>query len=742
MPENRARGSRLVIVSNRLPFQVESRDEQMKYQETAGGLVTGLSSYLARMRNEQGGPEHLWVGWPGSYVEPRMQDQLTREALERFRSVPVYLSEEEIESFYYGFCNETVWPLFHYFPGRTVYRADYWQRYQQVNEVFRDAVLGVLEDGDVVWVHDYHLMLLPLMLKERAPATPVGYFHHIPFPSFEIFRLLPGHWRRRILEGLLGSDLIGFHTFDYSQHFLQSVLRILGYEQSLGNVTLPGRVARVDTFPMGIDFEHFWHAAATPEIQQERATIQKSLPSSKLILSVDRLDYSKGILNRLLGFETLMETNPALHGKVVLIMIVVPSRTGVEEYRLMKKQVEEQVGRINGRFGAIHWTPVIYEYHSLSFEYLVALYSLCDVALVTPLRDGMNLVAKEYIATRTDRTGVLVLSEMAGASKEMGEAIIVNPNNREEIAQALKDALDMPLDEQRRRNTILQARLKRYDVRRWANDFVGSLKQIEQVQSRFLAKLLPLQAARDIREAYRRASRRVMLLDYDGTLVPFAARPNLAVPPDSILRLLQRLTLAPGSEVVLISGRDRETLQRWFGEVGIHLVAEHGVWLRSAGGEWRTPKPLSMEWKPNVFPILELYCDRLPGSFLEEKGFAIAFHYRGADPEQSSSLVGELKDHLASLTANIDIQILQGHKVVEVRTAGVDKGSTARHWLASSDIDFILALGDDWTDEDLFAVLPEWAFSVRVGITTTRAKFNVRDHEEAVRFLETLAQAS
>ena len=618
-----------------------------------------------------------------------------------------------MERFYLGFCNATIWPLFHYFPTYTVYEPTFWEQYKQINQCFCDALENVLRPDDVVWVHDYHLMLLPRLLKARRPRLSVGFFLHIPFPSHEVFRLLPVEWRREILEGLLGADLIGFHTYEYTRHFLQSVLRILGYEHQFSQILTSDHPVKVDTFPMGIDFEKFSAAAVDGEIQRERREMVSTLSGFKLVLSVDRLDYSKGISHRLEGFESFLENNPEYHRKVVLLMIVVPSRIGVRQYERMKRQIEELVGKINGRFGGLGWTPIVYQYRNVPFSSLVSLYTASDICLVTPLRDGMNLVAKEYVATRTDGSGVLVLSEMAGSASELPEAIVINPNNRYEIAQALKDALETPLDEQKRRNRIMQNRLRRYDVKRWADDFLGALAGAREMQDRIEAKLLPFDERNEIIDGYKVSRRRALFLDYDGTLSPLARFPFMARPDESKIKLLGLLASESGNHVVIISGRDRQTLDSWFGSLSIGLVAEHGAWIKEVGQSWQLVKPVANEWKEKLLPILEIYTDRLPGAFIEDKESSLAWHYRPADPEQGGFLASELVDNLDSMIAKTDLQVIQGSKVVEIRHAGVDKGSAARQWLAKNDYDFILAVGDDATDEDLFRAMPASAVTLQ-----------------------------
>ncbi|HYA28155.1 MAG TPA: bifunctional alpha,alpha-trehalose-phosphate synthase (UDP-forming)/trehalose-phosphatase [Acidobacteriota bacterium] len=729
-------GRRLVIVSNRLPFNVSVEEGGIVFRPSAGGLVTGLASVREAGKKVPAlPPTQLWVGWPGGTVDDSLRANLIREASERFQSYPVFLSETEMEQFYFGFCNATIWPLFHYFTSYVDYQPSCWDQYKQINQRFADALKNVLRPEDVVWVHDYHLMLLPRLLKARQPQLSVGFFLHIPFPSFEVFRLLPAEWRREILEGLLGADLIGFHTYEYTRHFVQSVLRILGHEHRLGQILAPDRVIKVDTFPMGIDFDKFANAVADADTERETRDLRNTLTGIKLILSVDRLDYSKGILHRLEGYELFLETNPEYHGKVALLMVVVPSRIGVLQYDLMKRQLEELVGKINGRFGRVGWTPVVYQYRNVPFPSLVALYAVSDVCLVTPLRDGMNLVAKEYVATRCDGTGVLILSEMAGAAKELPEAIIVNPNNRLEIAAALREALNTPVEEQKRRNGLMQRRLRRYNVSRWANDFLTSLIGMREIQNRIESKLLSRSAARELVARYQGSLRRLLFIDYDGTVTPLVRQPTLAKPNAMLIELLKRLAADAKNSVILTSGRDRRTLEEWFGDLPLGMVAEHGAWLRGLGQPWQRAKAPASEWKRELVPILEIYADRLPGSFVEEKEESVAWHHRLADPEQAELRAQELIDHLHALTAETDLQVVKGSKVVEIRRAGVDKGSGALYWLADGDYDFIFAIGDDATDEDLFKFLPPSAISIRVGIAGTHAQYNIRNSAEVIDLL-------
>ncbi|MEN6425374.1 MAG: bifunctional alpha,alpha-trehalose-phosphate synthase (UDP-forming)/trehalose-phosphatase [Phycisphaerales bacterium] len=764
---------RLLVVSNRLPIVAVEEEGVMKFQESAGGLVSGISAYLDSLKGSSfAETEHLWIGWPGVTIEDAAKQSATAAALSKFDAHPVFLAERSMDKFYHGFCNKIIWPLFHYFPSYADFDESFYAHYKCVNQIFCEAVAEIMQPGDVVWIHDYHLMLLPKLLRDKHPSAEIGFFLHIPFPSFELFRLLPMTWRSEILDGLLGADLIGFHTHDYAQYFLRCVLRILGHEHSLGKILLPNRLVKVSTFPMGIDFQKFHTAAANPAPRMEKSDPLESLKPFKIVLSIDRLDYAKGILNRLEGYGLFLENNPQWREKVVLVLVVVPSRIGVEYYQQTKRQIDELVGKINGGYSTVGWTPVLYQYKFLPFEALSPLYAASHVALITPLRDGMNLIAKEYVASRPDKTGVLILSEMAGASKDLAEALIINPNSVGEIAAALRTALEMPEPEQIRRNEIMQRRLQQYDVVRWADDFLTRLSTVKAEGNRLRSRLLGPPAREQLFGDYSRAHRRMLFLDYDGTLVPFARDPQAARPTSELMAVLRTLAEDARNEITLISGRDKNTLSDWFAGLHLVLVAEHGVWIRRPDQQWQLSKPLDNAWKSTIMPVLRTYADRLPGAFVEEKEYSAVWHYRAADPELGSSLAKELVDDLVSFTANINVQVLQGSKVVEVKCAGINKGDAALPLLrepeassskgegtgakgeasgagletsnsklqTSSPSHFILAVGDDWTDEDLFKALPSTAYTIRVGIRHSHARFNTHNQMEVMDLLKELAR--
>ncbi len=722
---------RLLMVSNRLPVTVHRRRGQLQFEPSTGGLATGLSSFY-RSYNA------LWIGWPGIDRKEGMaiKDDIQQKLLTE-NCYPVFLSQKEVDEYYGKFCSTTIWPLFHYFPQYASYSESSWQAYERANRTFCDAIVEVWEQGDTIWVHDFHLMLLPQMLRDRLPDPTIGFFLHIPFPSIELFRLLP--WRTALMNGMLGADLIGFHTWEYAGHFLASARFLLGYDSWMGKITAGDRLSRVDAFPMGIDYERFAETATKPEVDKEVEKLNRSFRDRRVILSVDRLDYTKGILRRLEAFGLFLDRNPQYRERLTFVLVVVPSRTMVSRYALLKRQIDEMVGAINGKHGTIGWTPIWYIYRSIPFQSLVALYRRAEVALITPVRDGMNLVAKEYLASRVDDNGVLILSETAGAAKELGEALTINVNNDDDIVTALQDALEMSDAEQAERLRIMQRRLRRYNVQRWAEDFIHTLLDTHKLQEEMGVRILGAQARRKLVKTYQQAQRRLLLLDYDGTLVSFASRPSRAIPPQEVLDLLYSLGSEPANEVVLTSGRDRGSLDGWFSELPINLVAEHGVWLKPRGrNEWEMIEPLTAEWKEEVRPILEVYADRTPGSFVEEKDFSLVWQYRRSDSRLGELRARELVAHLEGLTTNLNLQVLEGSKVVEVKNAGVNKGRAALKWLSEGNYDFVLAVGDDWTDEDTFNAIPEAQWSIKIGLSSTGAKYNISSHSKVLALLHEL----
>jgi trehalose 6-phosphate synthase/phosphatase len=588
--------------------------------------------------------------------------------------------------------------------------------------------------GDTIWVHDYQLLCLPSLLRERLPDARIGFFLHIPFPSSEVYRILP--WRMEVLEGLLGADLIGFHTYGYLRHFTTSLVHLMGLEAEVDRVIFDRREVRLGVFPLGIDAARFEALASDPDVINEAASIRASAGDRHLFLGIDRLDYTKGIPRRLLALERLLDSEPSFRDRVRMIQIAVPSRVKVESYRDLRSQVEELVGRINGARGTLDSTPIHYLYRSITPRRLVALYKAADVMLVTPLRDGMNLVAKEFVASRVDEDGVLLLSEFAGASSELAGALLVNPYDVDGLASAMKEALTMDPEERQARMIQLRRRVRTYTSNRWADQFVQELSTPVTEVAPPPADTSQMELARLV-EDLRKARRLSLILDYDGTLVPIESFPDLAVPDRDLLDLLSALADRPATSVIVASGRDRDTLERWLGRISVGLAAEHGFWTRFPGEAWESATAIPPDLFLRVRPIFEQFTADTPGSFIEEKTTSLAWHYRLVDPVFGERQAHELRMMLGDALSNQPLEVLENKRVIEVRLGGAAKSRVLQR-IANIEGETIVAIGDDRTDEDLFAALAPGAVSIHVGDSPTHAPYRIADWTQVRRFLEGL----
>ena len=731
---------KLIVVSNRLPLSVRRGPEGWIAEPSSGGLATALNPIL----KERGG---LWIGWPGH--APREADVDRQTLLDAARKthgfVTVDLPADLARRFYEGYANQTLWPLFHNFTTNFEADPEGWTAYVTANRRFRDAVLEHLEPGDTVWIHDYHLMLLPRLIRDVAPEAHVGFFLHVPFPASETFRIVPR--RDEILRGLLGADLVAFQTHLDLQHFRSSLLRLLGLPSTLDRVTAQGSSTRLEALPIGIaPDEYAGYIESDPDTQRAFEQLRRRFHGRRILLGVDRLDYTKGIPQRLRAYRRLLERAPHLRGQITLVQVAVPSRERIPEYDRLRQVVNSLVGELNGEFGTPDWTPVVYMRRGISRSELVALYAAAEVGWVTPLRDGMNLVAKEYVACQRRGEGVLLLSEFAGAAAEMGEAFLVNPYDEERVAGVLERILELPTEERRERMGMLYRRVLRNTVFRWSERFLTALGEAARTRSTERPErpdALPVARAL---EAFRLSHSRLILLDYDGTLVPFAPRPRDAVPPPRVVELLRRLAGAPGLTAAVVSGRARTDLETWFGHLpDLWLVGEHGAYVRSPiAREWEMARPHpGHEWKRRVLPVLEHFMDRTPGSFIEEKELGLVWHHRLADPEFGEWVANELVATLDEMLADTELHAIRGNKTVEVRFAWANKGAVVdRLQTLRPDADFRLAIGDDRTDEDLFQRLRGEAWTVRVGEGPSSARYSVDTPAEVVAFLEATVDAA
>lgn len=727
--------SRLVIISNRLPFSLDTSGDQVQIRQSSGGLVSALKGYFEQTGNKESDfDEKIWVGscdfseddWNGNKESLQGAD---------FSIEPIFIDKAVYSDYYNGFSNSTIWPLFHYFPSLTEYKKHEFEAYYKVNRLFADRIIEIMKPDDVIWVHDYQLMILPQMLRKGNPEATIGFFLHIPFPTYEIFRLIPREWKTMIIQGLLGADLVGFHTYDYAQYFINSAKMILSLDNHYNTLTYYNRLIRADLFPIGIDFNKFKNASESKEVIAYKDELLEGFAGKKIIFSVDRLDYTKGLTYRLQGFENFLVKYPEWREKIVFVLNIIPSRDSIPTYVERKRTIEEMVSTINGKYSTIHWQPILYRYNHLPFDELCGLYVAANVALITPLRDGMNLVAKEYVAS-CKNGGVLILSELTGAASELNEACHVNPTDAEEMADTINSALKMPLEDQKQRMQAMQKRLSDYNVVQWVNDFLDQLSKIKKEQSHLKVKQVDRSAVEKLRQDYKKAQKRCILLDYDGTLAPLKKTPSEAAPIPEVLDFLKQLSADAKNEVVIISGRDADTLQKWLGHLQLNFIAEHGSAMRYKGGEWKLQSMASNSWKDEIRPMLESYVRRCAGSFLEEKQSSLSWHYRNTHPGLGFIRSRELVNNLSQLTTNSPVQVVDGNKVIEVRLTGMDKGVTALKVIDKFMPDFTLCIGDDTTDEDMFKALEGKAYTIKVGNGATAAHYNIQTQAEVLPLLK------
>lgn len=713
----------------RLPVTISKSGDEIIVTPSTGGLATGMSS-VSRNRDS------VWIGWPGidsDQLTQKDKKQITQK-LKKLNCYPVFLTKSQLDKYYSGYCNATLWPIFHYFLNKAVFESDYWLAYEEVNHQFLKEVAKFTTGGDQIWVHDYQLMLLPGLLRRRFKNASIGFFLHTPFPSYELFRLIPEH--DELLRGLLGANLIGFHTYDYVRHFLSSVRRSLGLEINLGSVQFESRRIQVDAFPIGIDYDKFAKAPRKLGVKKLLGLLNPINKKTRVILSVDRSDYTKGIPARLDAFEIFLEKNPEYHQKVTMIVLAVPSRGDVEEYQQLRIAIEQKVSRINGMFSTVDWSPITYIHQSLPFEELRVLYAQADVMLVTPHRDGMNLVAKEYVATHDKNAGVLILGEMTGAASELTDAIQVNPYDKASVSRAIVDALEMPKSKQKEKMKIMQKRIKDYDISKWANDFITQLRQSGTISQNL--KLLDKKGKTQLHKDYDSADKRLILLDYDGTLREFVSTPDesAARPSKNLKRLLKKLTKDPRNSVIIVSGRHKNTLDSFFSDMGLDLIAEHGAWIFEAG-KWIKSGLPSKKWKKLVKPIFNEYLSRTPGSAVEEKDFSYVWHYRNVPPDLAYVRSQELIADLRKALAETNVEVFKGNKIVEVKPHSMHKGAQVIEIINREHWDFMMAIGDDYTDEDMFKALPERAYTFNVGNTSgTEARFQLEKVQDVITLLE------
>ena len=712
--------ARVIIVSNRLPVSVKRENGELVFSQSTGGVATGLSSYANNPRNR-------WIGWPGiasdDLTTPERR-QIMRE-LARYNCVPVFLTKQQVDDFYNGYSNSILWPLFHNLPVQNkAKRTQWWMGYQVVNQLFADAVSKVASSTSRIWVHDYQLLLVPSLLQQENPKANIGFFLHIPFPKPKVFTKLPE--AEALLTGMAGAQLIGFHTAGYVNNFLDTCEVAKVGAAGNGQIAIGERLIKVADFPMGIDYQKYASSRKSKVVQAAMSKYKKRYRRQKVIVAVDRLDPSKGLVERLEAYREFLDHNPKLHRKVVLSMVAAPSRTDIDVYRKLGIKLTNLAAEINQEFGSKRWQPIDFMNISLPFEEVSALLQIADVAFIAPIRDGMNLVAKEYVASRR-KTGVLILSETAGAAQELKDALIVNPARRASVVDALEQSLKMPKPELKRRFKSMQKQLSTNTVQHWASNFMTTLQQPVSTSKSLSLRTPTLRGSSQakLQTSYRLSSKRLLLLDYDGTLQPLAEHYTKAAPAAELMKLLTNLSQDEANEIVLISGRSRDDLNAWFGNLHINLVAEHGALTKAAGHKtWHETVASGRRWKRALLPTLREYTQLTPRSNIEEKQYSLVWHYRQSPAFAAQKNLQILQRVLREDAANHGLSLFNGNKILEIKDPGINKGNAIRRWLRR-DHDFVLAIGDDYTDEDMFSQLPASATSVKVGRGRTVADYRL-----------------
>jgi trehalose 6-phosphate synthase/phosphatase len=721
----------LIVASARLPVSLAQREAEWEAAPSFGGLVTALL-WVAQHR------PFTWFGWPGTYVPEQDHAQLRAE-LDKHGSKPVFIRQTDIEGFHQSFSNQTLWPLFHGRVERTRFDAGGWESYQAVNEAFADAIAGSTSPADVIWVHDFQLTLLPALLRRRGVTNPIGFFMHIPFPAVDTYRTLPQ--REHVLEGMLGADLVAFNAHEYAANFRSAAVRVLGAELTHEGVRLGARQTRVAALPIGIDPEKIAEMKESREARQELASLQVTYAGLKIIVGVDRFDYTKGIVEKLRAFEQLLETYPRWRHRVVLIQVAAPSRMTVTDYQQLKREVDELVGRINGRYGTSSFMPVVYVNQSVSRERLTGLYRAADIALITPVRDGMNLVALEYVAARAERGGTLILSEFTGAAHCLPGARLVNPYNTAEVAAALAECLERPctsMDQFRNMVRFVSENTATW----WSGHFLELLDQTAGEGRQSPAKLRL--GSPPLAEAAHKAQRPLVLLG-DGVLhVPTSG--SVEGRPDR--RLVELLTdLASLATTYVISGHTSETLDDWFADPKVGLVSEHNLATRRPGEAWQQHAPAgSSSLKELVDPLLREFVRLTPGSAVEYRAAGALWHFRSAEPDHARLQAKELLMLLEEQLKGQPYTVHRGRRTVEIRPEGLSKRHAVTRLLDQhADADWLLVVGDETTDEPMCEAVPtSWSdrtVTCAIGGQSRLAATWVESLAELLDELEGLAQA-
>jgi trehalose 6-phosphate synthase/phosphatase len=770
----------LIIVLYRLPIIAEKRDDGWHFDWDDDALY--LTSTGLRRGLEDLSIQPLWIGILPTEIDVPLKerDEISAKLYHDFRCVPVFLPRSTIVKFYQGFCKGTLWPAFHMItnvmgPEGTTPRfdEDSWHAYQRVNRSFSKVVIEHY-DRHLIWVHDYHLMLLPYYLRIKLSGVKIGFFLHIPWPSSEIFRMLPV--RNEILKGLLSSTLLGFHLFDYARHFLSACVRLLNLEHearrgSLG-IDYEGRHVMIRVSHIGVDSSRFTERLGMSHLREKAAELESKYPNITLLGAIDDLDIVKGIALKLIAFENyLASSSENIRPKVALIQVAIPKTARVDH--AVRDEIRGLVAHINNKYGTHDHQPVHYIEDQISFDERMAVYAVCDALLLTPIRDGLNLIPYEYIVSTPQGKGQLILSEFTGCSRALSSAVRVNPWNVNE----LRDVIDNVV--QKCETGAAEIRLKHEADRKyvtmhssatWADSFLGDLKEASEVVREVVRLGLGVGVgfrrlefddfsmlnAREVVKAYRESKNKLFLFDYDGTLTTIGARMahTWAKPTEDVMRSLTTLSKEENCTVVIVSGRSKDT-EGFKVDPSIGIAAEHGFYYKKPNSSvWEELEPdADLSWIDIASRIMQLYTERTDGSYIEEKTAGIVWHYLAADPEFGGWQAKEMHDHLESILATFNVQVVNGHGWLQVRLASVNKGNMVNYVLsnmpADGQPDFVFCCGDDRTDEDMFNRLKQHEatkhshlFTTTVGVKPSNARYYLRSSMEVGQLIEQIIEVT
>lgn len=708
MPQPR----RWIIVSNRLPYQYDPSTNALKL--SSGGLVTAITGIHTAA-------EKIWVGAVLEDEYPHWENVTPPQTGNHLAYDMVVLSNADYDHYYNGFCNDVLWPAFHYQSERVQFRHENWETYQRVNLEFAKKLAAIATPDDLIWIHDFQLCLVPQYLKQLNPQLTIGWFLHIPFPSSELYLELPV--RKELLEGILASDLVGFHDYAYVKHFCSAVQRVLGIETSLFAINYQHHHTAIGVFPVSIDFNQFHQAAKRPEVIALAKTYRNT---DFLFLGVDRLDYSKGIDLKIRAYYNLLLEHPELYEKVSLIQVAIPSRQDVDEYVKLRLDIEQLVSEVNGRFATPSWTPIHYLFHPVSFEQLISLYRAADCLVVTSKRDGMNLVSLEYVAAQTlDDPGIVLISEFTGAKSLLSQAIAINPRDEEGTAKKMFVAIQMTRQERQHACHMMIDYLRHYTATDWGKAFIAKLTEVKaRAKHQIIYNIEDSFAFLKNYFVKHKAGHYILFLDYDGTLVSIRKHPEEAVLTPALRQLLQQLTQLAFLEVVIISGRDQYFLTQQLEGLDVYIAAEHGALFFDKHNWNNMALSDSKEWYRNTLQMMRDYTKLVPESFIEEKTFCLSWHYRKSPSEFAEQQALKLNEELENGLSQYPARLLHGKKVIEVCATEANKGVFV-HWFMENfaETDFGIAIGDDRTDEDIFSELQDSQFeTVKVGLGPTAAK--------------------